>query len=106
LVVAGSYRPVIVGRVFTNQQKVPYKLPDHKTQSGWRTCSTENTGGYNEIMFEDEANKELVHIRAERDMARLVRHDESITIGNDRDLVVGRHPSDLAGPVGSARSDE
>jgi type VI secretion system secreted protein VgrG len=86
-------RPVIVGRVYTNQQKVPYKLPDHKTQSGWKTCSTENTGGYNEIMFEDEAKKELLHIRAERDMTRLVRHDENITIGNDRDLVVGRHLS-------------
>jgi len=86
-------RPVIVGRVFTNQQKVPYKLPDHKTQSGWKTCSTENTGGYNEIMFEDEAGKELVHIRAERDLTRLVRHDENITIGNDRDLVVGRNLS-------------
>src|SRR5262249_42052966 len=41
-------RPVIVGRVYTNLQKVPYKLPANKTQSGWKSNSTNNTGGYNE----------------------------------------------------------
>ncbi|MCA9619851.1 MAG: type VI secretion system tip protein VgrG, partial [Myxococcales bacterium] len=29
-------RPVIVGRVYTSLQKVPYGLPANKTQSGWR----------------------------------------------------------------------
>src|SRR6185312_2693991 len=46
-------RPVIVGRVYTNLQKTPYKLPDNKTQSGWRSNSSPHTGGYNELMFED-----------------------------------------------------
>lgn len=86
-------RPVIVGRVHTNQQQVPYKLPDHKTQSGWKTCSTGKTGGYNELLFEDEASKELVHLRAERDMTRLVRHNDSVTVGNDGDVVIGRNLS-------------
>src|SRR5262249_44628703 len=27
-------RPVITGRVYTNLEKVPYKLPENKTQSG------------------------------------------------------------------------
>jgi type VI secretion system secreted protein VgrG len=77
-------RPVITGRVFTNLQKVPYKLPENKTQSGWKSSSTGGTGGYNEIMFEDSAGKELLRMQAERDLNKLVKHDESVTIGNDR----------------------
>jgi type VI secretion system secreted protein VgrG len=88
-------RPVVVGRVFTNLQKVPYKLPEHKTRSGWRSSSTKATGGYNELMFEDEAGEELLQIQAERDFTKLVKHDETVTVGNDRSLTVGRHLTKL-----------
>ncbi len=33
-------RPVIVGRVYTDLEKTPYKLPEHKTQTGWKSNST------------------------------------------------------------------
>jgi type VI secretion system secreted protein VgrG len=81
-------RPVIVGRVFTNLQKVPYKLPANKTQSGWKSNSTNGTGGYNELMFEDAAGKELVRVQAEKDLSKLVKNDEQVTIGHDRTKVV------------------
>lgn len=83
-------RPVVVGRVFTNLQKVPYKLPDNKTQSGMRSNSTGATGGYNELMFEDSQGKEQVRMQAERDYNKLVKHDEVATIMNDRTKVVHR----------------
>ena len=82
-------RPVIVGRVFTNLQRVPYKLPDNKTQSGWKSASTGGTGGYNEIMFEDAAGKELVRVQAERDLQKLVKHDERVSIRHNRSTCVG-----------------
>jgi type VI secretion system secreted protein VgrG len=82
-------RPIVVGRVYTNLQKVPYKLPDNKTQSGWKSNSSPETGGYNEIMFEDAAGKELVRIQAEKDLHRLVKHDEQDTVGHDRTRLVG-----------------
>lgn len=82
-------RPVIVGRVYTNLQKTPYKLPDNKTQSGWKSNSTGGTGGYNEIMFEDAKGKELVNMQAEKDLTKLVKHDETVTIGHDRTKTVG-----------------
>jgi len=82
-------RPVIVGRVYTNLQKVPFKLPENKTQSGWKSSSTTGTGGYNEIMLEDAAGKELVRMQAERDLNKLVKRDESVAIGNDRTKQVG-----------------
>jgi type VI secretion system secreted protein VgrG len=82
-------RPVIVGRVYTNLQKVPYPLPDNKTQSGWRSNSTNQTGGYNELMFEDSAGEELVRMQAEKDMHKLVKNDEEHTVGRDRTRQVG-----------------
>lgn len=86
-------QPVIVGRVYTNLQKVPYKLPDNKTQSGWKSQSTGGGSGYNEIMFEDSKGKELVNMQAEKDLQKLVKHDESVNIGHDRSKSVGNDDS-------------
>lgn len=84
-------RPLIVGRVYTNLQKTPYKLPDNKTQSGWKSQSSPGGGpsNYNEIMFEDKTGQELVRMQAEKDLSKLVKHDEQVTIGNDRTKQVG-----------------
>src|SRR6185503_11160897 len=81
-------RPIITGRVFNNVQKVPYALPANKTQSGWKSSSTGNTGGYNEIMFADLSGRELVRMQAERDLTKLVKHDEQGTVGRNRTRVV------------------
>ena len=77
-------RPVITGRVYTNLQKTPYKLPANKTQSGWKTNSSPTNGGYNELMFEDKAGQELLHMRAEKDMTTKVNNDQSSNVGNNR----------------------
>ncbi|MDI3287314.1 type VI secretion system tip protein TssI/VgrG [Polyangium sp. 15x6] len=86
-------RPVIIGRVYTNLQKTPYKLPENKTQTGLKSNSTSNTGGYNEIMFEDAAGKELVRMQAEKDLKKLVKNDENVKIGRDREKKIGRDDS-------------
>ena len=87
-------RPVIVGRVYTGLQKTPYALPENKTQSGLKSNSTQGTGGYNEVMFEDLAGSELVRIQAEKDLRKLVKHDEEVRIGHDRKKLV-EHDDDL-----------
>ncbi|MEZ4298389.1 MAG: type VI secretion system tip protein TssI/VgrG, partial [Polyangiaceae bacterium] len=83
-------RPVIVGRVYTGLQTTPYKLPDNKTQSGWKSRSSPGGGGdnYNEIMFEDRKGQELVRMQAERNLDKLVKHDETVKIGHDRTKLV------------------
>jgi type VI secretion system secreted protein VgrG len=81
-------KPVITGRVYTNLQKTPYKLPENKTQSGWKSSSSPQTGGYNEIMFEDAAGRELVRMQAEKDLKKLVKNDEDVIIGHDRTKLV------------------
>ena len=81
-------RPVITGRIYTNLQKTPYGLPANKTQSGWKSNSTGGGGGYNEIMFEDSGGKELLRMQAEKDMHKLVKHDEDSTVGRNRSRLV------------------
>ena len=81
-------RPVVVGRVYTNLQKVPYGLPGAKTKSGWKSMSSPGGGGFNEIMFEDQKGSELVNMQAEKDLTKLVKHDEDRTIGNDRTTLI------------------
>jgi type VI secretion system secreted protein VgrG len=67
--------PIVMGRVFNALNPVPYKLPDRKTISGWKTHSSPTNGGYNEIQLEDKADKELIYIRAQRDEHHLVQRN-------------------------------
>src|SRR6185503_3710991 len=70
----------------TNQ--VPYKLPQHKTRSTWKSDSSIGGGGFNEIMFEDLKGKELVYVQAQKNLRKLVKNDETITVGNNRQKYV------------------
>jgi type VI secretion system secreted protein VgrG len=80
--------PVVVGRVYNATERVPYKLPDHKTRSTWKSDSSLGSGGFNEIMFEDLKDKELVYLQAQKNLRKLVKNDETITVGNNRQKLV------------------
>ncbi len=81
-------QPVVVGRVFNNTQRVPYKLPDNKTRSTWKSDSSPGSDGFNEIMFEDLKDKELVWMQAQKNLRKLVKNDETVTIGNNLQKLV------------------
>jgi type VI secretion system secreted protein VgrG len=83
-------RPIVTGRVYNDDQQIPYKSA---TQSGFKTRSTPGGGpsNYNEIMFEDKRGAELVNIHAERNMATTVENDDSTHVMNDQSLTVDRH---------------
>ena len=81
-------QPVVVGRVFNAIEQVPYKLPQHRTRSTWKSDSSLGSNGFNEIMFEDLKGKELVYVQAEKNLRKLVKHDETITVGNNRQKLV------------------
>jgi type VI secretion system secreted protein VgrG len=76
--------PVVVGRVYNATATLPYKLPEHATISTWKSASSPGADGANEILFEDAKGGERLYVQAERDLERLVKRDESSTIGNDR----------------------
>ena len=86
-------QPIIVGRVFNQTQQVPYKLPDHKTRSAWKSNSSLGGNGFNEIMFEDLKQEELLWMQAQKNLRKLVKNDESITVGHDRRKFVKENES-------------
>jgi type VI secretion system secreted protein VgrG len=98
-------QPVIVGRAYNASKTVPYTLPDHKTRSTWKSDSTPKSQGYSEIRFEDKKGDELVYVQAQRDLQKLVKHNETertgkshmIVVGVDRGSVVGASDTTLVG---------
>ncbi|MDI3382280.1 type VI secretion system Vgr family protein [Xenophilus aerolatus] len=82
-------RPIVIGRMYNDDQPIPYKSP---TQSGFKTRSTpggDSTTG-NEIMFEDKKGAENINIHAELDMSRSVERDDSTTVDRDQSVTVKR----------------
>jgi type VI secretion system secreted protein VgrG len=90
-------QPVVVGRVFNQTHPVPYRLPDHKTISTWKSDSSPGSGGFNEIKLEDKKGDELVYLQAERNQRTLVKHDETITVLRHREKHVGVNETDTTG---------
>jgi len=74
-------RPLVTGCVYNGDNKHPYTLPDDKTQSGLKSDSSKGHNGYNEFMFEDKKDKELVRMHAQKDHDVTVRNSETWTIG-------------------------
>jgi type VI secretion system secreted protein VgrG len=95
-------RPLIVGRVYNEQQTVPYALPANSTQSGFKSRSSKSGGSsdFNELRFEDKTGSEEIHIQAQKDMTILIKHDETTTINNDRTETVSQNET---GNIGQKR---
>jgi len=76
-------RPVIVGRVYDDDQPIPF---ESHTQSGFRTRSTPkgNANNFNEFRFDDKKGGEQVYLHAERNQDIEVEADETHWVGHDR----------------------
>ena len=90
-------QPIITGRTYHARNKSPYPLPAHKTMTVLRT-NTHKGDGFNELRFEDEADKEEIFIHAQKNMDikvlnsknERVDFDRSTSIGNNENLVVAK----------------
>ena len=98
--------PIITGRVHNAVQPVPFKLPDNKTVSTFRTQSSPGGAGFNELRFDDAAGREHLLLRAQRDFyetaevdylraiggakTAFTRGNETSLVGQDRVAFVGR----------------
>ncbi len=92
-------RPVVLGRVYNELTKVPYQLPKHQTRSTFKTDSTPNSDGFNELMFEDKQGEELVYLQAERDLQKLVKQYETTRVGQNQVSIVGAARSAVIGEL-------
>ena len=77
-------QPVISGCLANSANPVPYELPAHKTRSVFRSRSSPDSGGFNELHLEDRAGQELIYLRAQRDMEQKVENDSRLEVGNER----------------------
>ncbi len=79
-------QPIIVGSVYNAEMMPPYKLPDHKTQSGIKSRSTlkGTPDNFNELRFEDKKGSEDIYFHAEKDFHRVVEHDDDLQVGHNQ----------------------
>lgn len=96
-------RPIITGRVYNSQNTHPYRLPQHRTRSLYRSQTIGKKGsypgaerqppagkGYNELRFDDKGGSEEVYLRAQRNRLTEVLLDDDVQIRRDRKTRVGR----------------
>lgn len=84
--------PIVVGRVFNQDNMPPWDLPANKTQTGILTRSS-SAGGYdnaNAIRFEDKKGAEQLWIHAEKNQDIEVENDETHWVGQDRKKTIDR----------------
>lgn len=83
-------RPLIKGVMYNGRNKPPYKLPDNKTRTTVKTCSTPGGQGFNELRFEDKKADEQIFIHGERDQDIKIENDKDLRVYRDRHLVVDK----------------
>jgi len=81
-------QPIITGRTYHATNTPPYSLPTNRTRTVLRT-QTHQGGGYNELSFEDEKDKQLVYLRAQKDHEMEIYNDQKYSVGNDREKHIG-----------------
>ncbi|HEX7498704.1 MAG TPA: type VI secretion system tip protein TssI/VgrG, partial [Polyangia bacterium] len=88
-------RPIVAGALYSADNMPPYELPSNQTQSGTKSRSSKGgtASNFNEIRFEDKKGAEELHVQAEKDMSTLVKHNQTLSVGVDRSIVVGNDES-------------
>ncbi len=83
-------RPLITGRVYDEMQPVPYKLPDHKTVSTWKSRSSKGGGqsNFNEIRMEDLKGSEQLFIHAEKQCDVRTKEEKREYVGKSSHMIV------------------
>lgn len=94
-------KPLVLGSLYNGTHPTAFLLPKDKTRSGWRTKSSPNAEGFNELSFEDRAGLEQIYLHAQRDLDEAVGRDHDTRIGRDRIRVIGGNLTDDT--VGNAR---
>uniref|UniRef100_UPI003F54821F type VI secretion system tip protein TssI/VgrG n=1 Tax=Siccibacter turicensis TaxID=357233 RepID=UPI003F54821F len=80
-------QPIVTGRTYHATNQTPYVLPEHKTRTTLRT-DTHKGAGFNELRFEDEATREQIYLRAQKDMDTEIYNIHRQSVGCDQHLSV------------------
>lgn len=96
-------RPLVVGSVYNEIQKPAYTLPDDKAKTYFKTNSTPGGDGFNELFFDDKAEKERIFLHAQKDLDVRVRNDSRNRTYGNRSQIIGSHDPDKNEKSGSQR---
>lgn len=77
-------KPLISGCLTNSANPLPYPLPAHKSRTVFRSRSSPDGKGFNELHLEDRAGQELIYLRAQRDMEQKIENDSRLEVGNER----------------------
>jgi len=86
-------RPICTGMLYNKETMPPYTYPDDQTQLGIRTDSSKDVSdaeAYNELMFDDKADNEMMRVQAQKDHQMLIKNKSVVTIGQD-EIDAGDH---------------
>lgn len=91
-------QPLINGCLPNASHRPAYPLPQHKTRSVLRSCSSLGGAGANELYLEDRRGEELIYLRAQRDLEQQVGHDSRLEVaGERREVIQGMSTTHLGG---------
>jgi type VI secretion system secreted protein VgrG len=82
-------RPVVVGRIYTGENRPPYPLPQQKTRSTIKSESSIGGGGSNELRFEDLKGSEEIYLHAQKDWNTQIGNNLGETVGASRTSTIG-----------------
>ena len=82
-------KPLVTGCVYNGKNDPPYPLPGNKTKSVFKT-DTHKGGGFNELTFEDERERELIFMHGQKDHEIQILNDRAKSIGRDQTESIGR----------------
>jgi type VI secretion system secreted protein VgrG len=77
-------RPLVTGCVYNSDSVPPYALPGEQTKSTIKTNTSKGGAGFNELRFEDKKDAEEIFIQAEKDMNRVVKNNDTLTVGMEK----------------------
>lgn len=83
-------RPIVLGRVYNDNNMPPVELPANSSQSGFRSQSVHGDPSMaNWLLFEDKLGAELAHMKAQLNMLMEINNDCNHHIGNNHTTTVG-----------------
>lgn len=97
-------RPICTGMLYNEDNPKVYSKKETSTEIGIRTDSTKNVSdveAFNEIMFDDEKDKELMRVQAQKDHRFLTKNISRIGVGLATADELKDYSFDKAGEDGS-----
>ncbi|BET96742.1 type VI secretion system Vgr family protein [Xenorhabdus taiwanensis] len=88
-------KPLVIGSTYNNENMPPWELPKYETRVG---IMSNTKGGKhdqaNYLFLDDEPNKELFDLHAERNMNISVEQDKKVTIDGNRTTEIKKQQKD------------